>query len=132
HLLAELFSFAAEHLLLPALLRGLLRILLGLVGEFLLAASERFELLHRFVDLLLACARRLLRAVALVLILFGVEFEIEEPLEITSAAGSTATAAALALIAERDLYIAECRFGAHQVLQRLVLGRERILPLPGF
>jgi hypothetical protein len=53
HLLPKLFGLAAQLLLLPALLRGRLRVLLGLIRELLLSARERFQLLHRFIDLLL-------------------------------------------------------------------------------
>jgi hypothetical protein len=105
HLLAELLGFAAQHLLLPALLGGRLLILLGLVGQFLLAACERFQLLHGFIDLLLlrARGRGLLRAVALVLVLLRVELEIEESFEIARAPGPAATAAA-------TLTVADCHF----------------------
>src|ERR1035438_2043656 len=125
----QLLGFATQHLLLPALLRGLLLILLLLLGQFLLTFGELFQLLERLVDLLLLLlllAGRF-RVIALVLILLGVELEIEEPFHVARA--STATTAAIVLIAERHLDIARSGFGAQQVLQRLLLGGKRVLPL---
>ena len=132
HLPLQLLGLAAEHLLLPALLRSLLLALLLLLGQFLLPLGELLQLLERLVDLLLAAAAAAagrLRLAALVLILFGIEFEVEQTLHVARGAAAAATAAAAALLAEGHLDIAERRFGAHQVLQRLLLGRQRILPL---
>ena len=53
HLPLQLLGFAAQHLLLPALLRGLLLALLLLLGQFLLPLGELLQLLQRLVDLLL-------------------------------------------------------------------------------
>src|ERR1019366_6589628 len=124
----QLLGFAAQHLLLPALLRGLLLVLFLLLGQFLLPFGELFQLLERLVDLLLLLllAGRF-RVIALVLILLGVELEIEEPFHVARA--GAATTAAIVLIAERHLDIARRGLGAQQVLQRLLLGGKRILPL---
>ena len=82
--------------------------------------------MQRFVDLLLPFfgrCRALLLA-GFVLILLGVEFEIEQVRQI--AAGSAATAATAA--AEGHLNIAESGFCAQQMLQRFGLRLERVLP----
>src|SRR6185437_15995968 len=72
--------------------------------------------------------RRLRLVQALVLILFLVQFQVEQALQI--ARGSAATAASAAtLTPERHLNIAERRFGTKQILQRLLLRRQRVLPL---
>jgi hypothetical protein len=49
----QLLRFAAQHLLLPALLRGLLLALFLLLGQFLLPLGELLQLLQRLIDLLL-------------------------------------------------------------------------------
>ena len=125
----QLFGFAAQHLLLPTLLRGLLLAFFLLLGEFLLPLGKLLELLQRFVDLLLLLLLLAggLRLVALVLILFGIQFEIEKAFHVARASATT-TAAAPALVAEGHLDIARCCFGAHQVLQRPLFGRQRVLP----
>ena len=97
-LLLQLLGFAAQHLLLPALLRGLLLALLLLLGQFLLALGQLLQLLQRLVDLLLLLlllAGRL-RLVALVLVLLGIEFEIEEAFHVARAGAAAAAAATAA------------------------------------
>ena len=63
----------------------------------------------------------------LVLVLLGVELEIEQAGEIAARAAA-ATAAATAG-AERHLDLAERRLGAQQMLQRLLLVGDGVLPL---
>ena len=77
HLLLELFGFAAQHLLFPPLLRRLLTLAL-LVGKFLLAFGELLQFFERIINLALARIGGLRLAGAFVLILLGVQFEIEE------------------------------------------------------
>jgi hypothetical protein len=77
HLALEFLGFAAEHFLLPALLEALLILVLLLAGEFLLAAGQLFEALQGFVDFLGALILTGALGSGFVLILFGVEFEIE-------------------------------------------------------
>ena len=60
----------------------------------------------------------------LILILLGVEFEVEEILEVATAA---ATTAASALLSEGHLDIAAARFGAHQELKSLLFVGQGIL-----
>ena len=107
HLLAEFFSFPAKHLLLPA--RGrLLLIALCLFRQFLLTARQLFEASqHRFEFrvLLLLLASGGLRLASLVLVLLGIEFEIEQTFEV--AARSATSRAATALLLLRHLDIAE-------------------------
>src|SRR5262249_9886459 len=90
HLALKLFGFAAKHFLLVPLLRSHLAALL-LLGEFLLATCKLLQLFERVVHVLLALVGRILHlAGAFVLVLLGVEFEIEEALEV--AGGATASA----------------------------------------
>ena len=63
-----------------------------------------------------------------VLIFLCIEFEVEQAGKIAAGAGSTATTTTL-LVVKGDLNLAESRVGTQQVLQRLLLGRNRALPL---
>ena len=105
----QLFGFAAQHLLLPALLGSLLLAFLLLLGQFLLPPGELLQFLQRLVDLLLLLLLRAgrLRLAALVLILLGIEFEIEQAFQVARAGAAAATTAATTLLAEGDLDIAE-------------------------
>jgi hypothetical protein len=124
----QLFGFAAEHLLLKALLRDLL-ILTSLVGELLLAPRQFLEFLQSFIDLLLAITSTATTLpAAFVLVLFGIELEVEEAFEVARAVLPAASPAA-SPVAERDLDIAPRGFGAQQVLQRLLLGTQRVFPV---
>ena len=130
-LLLELLGFAAQHLLLPALLRGLLLALALLLGQFLLPLGE---LLAASAaprrSAAAAAALGGLRLLALfVLVLLGIQLQIEEAFHVARGAAAAAATAAAALLAEGHLDIAERGFGAQQVLQRLLLGRQRVLPL---
>ena len=118
----QLLRLAPQHLLLPALLGSLLLPLLLLIGQLLLTLGQLFQLLQRFIDLLLLLLLLAggLRLIVLVLILFGIQFEIEQPFHVARP-GAAATASAALLVAERHLNIAGRRFGAHQVLERLLL-----------
>ena len=97
---------------------------MGLLCEFLLTAGQLLQTLQRLVHrlLFLATGGRLLPG--LILILLGVEFEVEEILEVATA---TATTAAPALLAEGHLDIAAARFGTHQELQSLLFVGQGIL-----
>jgi hypothetical protein len=111
HLLLQLLGFAPQHLLLIALLRGLRLVAALLLGEFLLALRKLLQLLHRLIDFALPGVGGLrLAAAGFVLILFGIEFEIEQALQVAHgaiAAASAAAPAALLAVAERHLDIAE-------------------------
>ena len=93
HLTLELLGLAAQHFLLPALLETLLRIVL-LIGEVFLPFGQRIELGERVFDILLMLFGRRSGLRGLVLVLFGVEFEIEEAGEVAAriAASTTCTA----------------------------------------
>jgi hypothetical protein len=131
HLAAELFGFAAKHLLGPSLLGKLLLSALLLAGQLLLAAGELFELLHRLVSLLGAFAGRAAILGGFVLVLFRVELEIEQAFEVAQIALAVAATAAAASALEGDLNLTEEALGAEQVLEGALLGRERLLPLLG-
>ncbi len=66
---------------------------------------------------------------ALVLVLFGVQFEVEQALHVARGAALPPPPPPPPLLAEGHLDIAEGGFGAQQVLQRLLFRRQRILPL---
>ena len=97
----------------------------------LLALRHLLQTIQRLVNLLLRLL--LLRCLLLhrfVLIALLVDFEREEIGEIFSllllTAAPTATAALLLLTTQLHLYVAIQRFRTLQVLQRLLLGRQRI------
>ncbi len=117
HLLAQFLGFAAQHFLLPALLKGLLFALVLLLGQLLLAASELREALQSLVHILLPLLGRLLGRGALagfVLVLLRVEFEIEHAGQV--AAGSLRPAASATAASKGDLDVTERGFGAQQML----------------
>ena len=128
HLLLELLGFPPQHLLFPALLGGLLA-LARLFRQFLLALGKLFQLLQHVVHFALARVGRLRLAAALVLVLFGIELQVEQALHIARGAAHAAATPAAAL-PEGHLNIAEGGESALQVLQRLLFGRQRILPFP--
>ena len=110
-LLPQLFRLAAQQLLLPALLRRLLLPLPLLLGQLLLAFGELLQLFERVVDLALALVGGLRLAIALVLVLFGVELQVEKALQIARGPVLATTAAAPpALPSERHLNVAEGGF----------------------
>jgi hypothetical protein len=119
----KLLGFAAQHFLLPALLRQLLGIVLLLLGQFLLTARQVGQLLHGVVDLLLLLLGLRSAAVGFVLVLVLIEFEIEQVGQIAARAATTAASPTTAA-ADLNLNIAEGRFGAQQMLQRLLFGRS--------
>src|SRR5262249_57424110 len=96
-----------------------------LLGQLLLAPRQLLELLQRFVDLLLPLLSGSLLLAALVLVLLGIELEVEQVVEIATGPATAATAAAAS---ERDLNLPERGLGAQQVLQRLLLRRQRLFP----
>src|SRR5579872_1996020 len=126
-LLAQIFRLATELLLLPAAIYASLLLVLALLRELLLAASQLFQLLHRVIDLLLLFigARRLLR---FVLVLLGIQLQVEKVRQIAAGILSAASATA-ATLAAGYLNVAERRHGARKVLKRLVLGLQRVRPL---
>ncbi len=125
HLFLQLLGFAAQHFLLPSLFRSLLAI--GrLLRQLLLAARQLFEPLERFIDFtltVLAAGCALLAG--FVLILFGVELQLEQRLQV---AATTSGAATARIAAEGYLDFLEPGFGAEQMLQRLLLVRKRLFP----
>ena len=130
---AELFGLAAQHLLLPALLRRSAAALALLLGQFLLPLGKLFQLLQRLVDRLrwrwsADCVWRLLSYW-----FFSVSSSrSNRPSMSRVAPSAAATAATAAPRAEGHLDIAEGGFRAQQVLQRLLLRRQRVLPLLPF
>jgi len=80
HLFPQLFRFAAQHFLLPALFKALLLALILILGQLLLPPGQFGKLLQRFIDFLLPLLRPTAAAAtlaSLVLILFRVEFQVE-------------------------------------------------------
>src|SRR5207244_8294010 len=65
----------------------------------------------------------------LVLVLLGVELQVEQTFQIARSAARAPAASTAALPSERYLDLAERGFGTQQILQRLLLRPERILPL---
>ena len=127
HLPLELLGLALQHLLLPLLFGGLGAVAL-LLGEVFLALGQFVELLQRVVDFLrplFGGGRR--RLAGLVLILLGIELEIEEARQI--ARRSASAASATAGCSERNLNLPEGGFGAQQELQSLLLVGDGVLPL---
>ena len=126
HLLLELLRLALQHLLLPFLL-GSLRAITLLLRQILLALGQFIQLFQRVGDFL----RLLLGGAAadfcgLVLILLGIEFQIEKRSQIARRA---APAASAPLRSKRNLNLPEGSFRAQQRLQRLLLVRNGFLPL---
>ena len=66
----------------------------------------------------------------LILILLRIELEIEEACQV--AARPCPAAASASTAAKGNLDLPEGRFGPQQILQRLLLARHRVLPLPDF
>ena len=119
HLPLELLRFALQHLLLPFLF-GCLGAVALLRGEIRLALGEFIELLQRIGHLLGFLLFGGSSGLAgLILILLGIEFEIEKRGEIARSAAATTPSAAAA--SERNLNLPERGFGAQQVLQGLLL-----------
>ena len=127
HLLLQLFRLATQHLLLPALLKTLLRIVLC-VGQLFLPLGQCVQLLQRALYILgmLLSGRRGLRR--LILVLFRIQFKIEQACKIAARTAAATTTATL-LLAKRYLYLAKRRLGTQQRLQRLLLQRQRVFPL---
>ncbi len=104
HLPLQLLGLSAQHLLLPALLESLLRILL-LIGKLFLPLGQRVQLRQRvfYLLLLLFLGRSGLRR--LVLILLRIQFQVEQAGKIASSAAAASTTAAL--LPEGDLNFPE-------------------------
>ena len=121
HLALQLFSFAAQHFLLPTFLKTLLWIVL-LVGQVFLSACKGIELCESILNLFLMLLGRRGSLRCFVLILFRVEFEIEQAGEI--AACAAATSSTTTALAKCHFDFAEGGFGAQQGLQRFLLQEE--------
>jgi hypothetical protein len=117
HLALQLFGFAAQHLFLPALLVALIAVAL-LLGQFFLALSQLLQLLQGFIDFLGALVCGITGLTRFVLVLLGIQFQVEETGEIASCRAATPTAASSR--SEGHLNLTEGGFGAKQVLQRLL------------
>jgi hypothetical protein len=94
HLTAQFFRFTPQLLFLPSLFKRLL--LWTLRSQFLLAFGKLFQLLksfvHRFLLVILLLLRRLLPG--FVLVLAGIQFQVEHARQVAlraTAAASTAT-----------------------------------------
>ena len=122
HLPLQFFRLAAQHFLLPALPERLLLILL--VGQLLLAASQVREFLQRGVNFLGAAVGSGLLT-RFILILFAIQLQIREVLQIAAHIAARASTAARS---ERHLDIAEGVFGAQGMLQRLLGRYQRLVP----
>ena len=127
HVALQLFRLAPQHLLLPAFLERL-RLIPLLLRQLLLPLRQRVQFRQRVVHLLRLLFRRRSRLRRLVLILFGVHFQIEEARQIATRA-STAASTATAALPEGHLNLAESRLCTQQRLQHLLLNRHRLLPL---
>src|SRR5690606_24206742 len=123
-LAAKLLGLAAELLLLPAVALGQLLAAIRLTREVLLTAGELLKLADRLVDAALLLLERD-RRFRLVLVLLEIHLELEQLGQIPP--GEPAATAAVAL--ERNLDVGEKRLGAQQMLQRRLLGRDRVLKL---
>ena len=88
-------------------------VLLLLIGQFLLAARQFFELGKRLFDLFLALLRRRGVLAGFELVLLAVQLEIKQALEVTACASGPAAA----LVTESYLNIAESGFGARKMLE---------------
>ena len=122
-----MLGLALQHLLLPHLLGGVLAVAL-LLRNIFLALRKFIEFLQRIVDLLrLLLGGRCRPRLRLILILLGIEFQVEQAGEI---AGRTTTSAAASstLRSERNLNLPERRFCAQQILQSFLFARNRVLP----
>src|ERR1700691_1673578 len=91
--------------------------------------GEGVELLQSIVDRfgVLFCSRAGLRR--LVLVFLRVQSKVEEAGMITTRASAPSATTTAALLAERNLYLAEGRLGTQQVLQRFLFRRDRVVPL---
>ena len=116
HFAPQLFGLTPQHLLLPALLVGLLAVAL-LLGKLLLPARQFLELLKRFLDLFLPLFLRDVLPAGLVLVFLAVQLQVNQALNIARA--STAPA----LVAESHLDLSKRGFSPLQVLQCLLLRR---------
>ncbi len=129
HLPLELLRLALQHLLLPLLLDGLRAIAL-LLGDAFLTLRQLIELFQRVVDLLRALFGSSRGGLpGLILVFLGIELEIEESGQIARGAASSSTASAASTPSKRNLDLPEGGFGAKQVLQRLLLMGDGVLPL---
>ncbi|HLY65932.1 MAG TPA: hypothetical protein VKU60_10395, partial [Chloroflexota bacterium] len=126
HLLLQLFGFAPQHFLLPALILSVLRGIARLVRQLLLAPGQLLKLLEGVVNLLLLLVLRAAVLTGLVLVFFGIQLEIEEAGQV--AAGS-ATPSAASACSKGHGDLAEGGFGAQQVLEGLLLVGDSVIPL---
>ena len=115
----QFFDFAAQHLLLPALLgcRCLRAVLIPC--QLFLAPGQLLELVGRLLHLLLWRIRCCIAA-GLVLVLFEIHFEFEHLAEVASCLASAAAIVGL----HRYVDVGEDGFGCQQVLQCLLLWEQ--------
>ena len=86
--------------------------LLRLRIELLLALGQLLELLQGIVDFLLPLVGSLRFLGAFVLVLLGIQFEVEKALQVACSAAATTAPAATAALSELNLDIAHGGFGA--------------------
>src|SRR4029077_6134642 len=100
-----------ELFLFPAAVDAGLLLVVALLRELLLAAGQLLQLLHGFIDLLLlfAAGRGRLR---FLLVLLGIQLQIEQVRQIAAGVESAASAATAALLAAGHLDVAERGHGA--------------------
>ena len=97
--------------------------------QFLLPPGELLQFLQRLVDGALPLVCGLRHPAALVLVLLGVQLQVEQPFEVARGAiTATPAATAPAAAAKCHLDVAESSFRAQQVLQRFLLRRQSVLP----
>ena len=129
HLLLKLRRFALQHFLLPFLFGRLRSAIALLLSETFLALSQFIEFLQRLVDFLRFLFGRRGRArLRVILILLGIEFQIEKAGQIARRTAAT-PAASTAAGTKRNLNLPESSLRAQQELQSLLLVRNRVLPL---
>src|SRR5208337_4179239 len=122
----QLFCFAPQHFLLPALLKALLRVVL-LVGQIFLALGQRIEFFKRVLHLFLMLLSWRNGLCRLVLIFFCIQFQVEETRQV--AARIAASSSSASLLSKGNLDFPETRLGSEQSLKRFLLQWNRILPL---
>src|SRR5690606_32043936 len=124
----ELLGLPAQLLLLPTVSLGQLLPAIRLPREILLAPCKLLQPPNRLVDALGLLLRLIERdrRLGFVLVLLEIHLELEELGQI--ATGEPAAAPAAVLL-ERDLDVGELGLRAQQVLQRLLLGCDRVVEL---
>src|SRR5262252_7175682 len=112
HLALQLLGFAAQHLLFPLLLEGLLRILLP-VGKILLPLGQRIELRQSVLDVFFVPLGRSHALGCLVLVLGSIQFQIEQAGQVAACVVS-ASSSSSSLLSESNLDMAEGGFSTQE------------------